>query len=414
MSSDRPPPPPQAPRARPTAPDRGPRVAGFALWDGYFGVTYLVTTIMLLTWAQPGRAAAVSVTALTLMVPWYAGFGRGLMRGDRTLWPGGLFGAVLVALFGTATLFHPAAIFALFAMVPMLIMSLPARVGVPAGTLVNMVPVAVGPWSGADVRGLMPAALMGAGLSILLGLWITRMVRQSRERADLIDELRRNRARLAELSREAGVAAERERLAREIHDTLAQGLASVINFVQAAGADLDDEPALARRHLAHAENMAKESLAEARRFVAALSPPSLRDGSLPEAIGRQADDLAARTGITVHRRVEGRERPLPTAAEVVLLRSVQEALANVGKHAGARTVDVRLEYDAAEVRVTVADDGRGFDPADRHDGYGLPGLRARAAEIGGAATVQGAPGGGTTVQVTVPDREDDDGEGEGR
>ncbi|NDU76658.1 sensor histidine kinase [Actinomadura sp. DSM 109109] len=379
------------------------RASWFGIWDCYYGLSYLAATGLVVVWGQPGRAAAASVAALTAMVPWYAAFGRGLMRGVRRAAPGVVFGGVLVVLLGTAVVFHPAASLALFAVVPMLIMSLPPVAGIPAGMLANGVPLLLGPWSGADVAGLWPATLAGAGLSVLLGLWVTRMMRQSRERAELIEELRRNRTRMAELSRQAGVAAERERLAREIHDTLAQNLASVINFVQAAAAELDDEPALARGHLERAEQMAVDGLAEARGFVAGHSPPSLRDGSLAEAIGRSAGELAA-DGVAVHRTVDGGERVLPTPVEVVLLRSAQEALSNVRKHARARTVEVRLSYGDGEVALTVADDGQGFDPSARHGGFGLPGLRARVAEIGGEVAVRTGPG--TTVEVTVPYGED--------
>lgn len=165
--------------------------------------------------------------------------------------------------------------------------------------------------------------------------------------------------------------------------------------------------------------MAKESLAEARSFVADRTPASLRESSLAQALRRQADGLAAQTGLVARFAVEGDERPLPMAVNVVLLRAAQEAGTNVRKHADARAVDLVLRYDGSHVGLQVTDDGRGFDAAqaddgaaeggqdgpgggDEESGFGLRGMAARLAEIGGAMSVVSAPGAGTVVEVTVP------------
>ncbi|BCK68952.1 two-component sensor histidine kinase [Streptomyces libani subsp. rufus] len=405
------------------APDA--RVRWFGLWDSYFVICYLVTTGLVFTSAVPQTGRLIAIGALTLVVPWYAGIGRPLMlRHERdrrnTVFAGGLFG-----LFGLATAVDLTSAFALFALVPMLMMSLDTRPAVVAGVVGNLVPVTMLWLRGGATAPLMLfvllASLLGIALSVLLGLWIKRVVRQNKEHAELIEELRRNREQVARLSHQAGISAERERLAREIHDTLAQSLTSIISLVEAADAEVEGAPAVARKHLALVGRMAKESLAEARSFVADRTPASLRESSLAQALRRQADGLAAQTGLVARFAVEGDERPLPMAVNVVLLRAAQEAGTNVRKHAEARAVDLVLRYDDGRVGLHVTDDGRGFDAAeakadggateggqdgpgggDEDSGFGLRGMAARLAEIGGAMSVVSAPGAGTVVEVTVP------------
>ncbi|WP_035796319.1 sensor histidine kinase [Kitasatospora mediocidica] len=380
----------------------------FGLWDGFFAVSYLVTAVVLFTADDQQLHHAVAIGALTLMVPWYAALGRPLMINDTESGPKGLvFAGVLLLLFAVITACNLAGSFAMFAVGPMLIMSLPMASAVVLVLAANLWPVLVvwvyGDDLGVDVLSVLPVALLSIALSLLLGLWITRVVRQSKERGGLVEDLRRSRERVARLSHEAGISAERERLAREIHDTLAQGLTSIIGLVQAAESELDHAPQLAHTHLALAGRVAKDSLAEARDFVAALTPPTLRGSSLVQAVRRQADGLVAETGLDVRCTVEGTERELPMTASVVLLRSVQEAMANVRKHAArARTVDVVVAYQDDAVRLLVRDDGPGFTPDGRQQGYGLRGMQARAEEISGTATVRSRPGKGTTIEVTVP------------
>jgi signal transduction histidine kinase len=380
-------------------------VRWFSLWDSYFVIAYLITVVLLFVTpsVHPARIA-IAMAALTLMVPLYAGLGRALMSNDGAGWRNVVFACSLSTLFLIATAADLACSFALFAVVPMLMMSLPPSAAISIAILANLTPFTIA-WlgGGSDSLSILPITLLGIALSALLGQWITRVVRQSKERAELIKELHRNREQLARFSHEAGIAAERERLAREIHDTLAQGLTSIISLVEAAESELDDSPGRAHRHLNLAGEAAKESLSEARDFVAALTPATLRDGSLSEAVRRQGDMLARQTGLTVHSAVGGTEQLLPMAIQVVLLRTTQEALANIRKHANAELVDLILYYAAGEVRLVVTDDGQGFGPS-RPDagGFGLPGMRARVAKIGGTTTVTASPGEGTTIEVTVP------------
>jgi signal transduction histidine kinase len=241
---------------------------------------------------------------------------------------------------------------------------------------------------------------VNAGLSILLGLWITGIVRESDRRAELIDELTRTRAELAAAEHERGVLAERERMAGEIHDTLAQGFTSVLALAQA----LEVEPDPARRvtHLALLQQTARENLAEARGLVAALGPVGLEESGLEAAVGRLVERFTAETGLDAQLRVAGDLTGLPRDREVVLLRAAQEALTNVRRHAGATRVRLVLEADGRDARLTVEDDGRGFPTSAAPAGVGLATMRHRAEAAGGHLDVGPGPVGGARLVVTVP------------
>jgi signal transduction histidine kinase len=293
----------------------------------------------------------------------------------------------------------------LFVLYPHLWSTLPARRAMVATVCCVLgTAAAILTWPGVRgmwVGGVLVPAVVGLVVAMLLGLWITRIIEQSRRRAALVTELARTRAELATVSRTAGVLAERQRLGREIHDTLAQGFTSVLLLVQAAEAALGTDRAAVARHLALARRTAQENLAEARAMLAALTPPDLRDSPLPEAVERLVRRTAEHVGVEVALRVCGQPRPLPVEREIVLLRGAQEALTNVGRHAGAARVEVTLDYRGERVSVQVSDDGDGFDPGTRQPGFGLTGLTARAAEVGGTVDVTAAAGAGATVRVEV-------------
>ncbi|WP_243711005.1 sensor histidine kinase [Actinomadura sp. KC216] len=221
----------------------------------------------------------------------------------------------------------------------------------------------------------------------------------------LVDELVRTRGELADTQRTAGVLEERERLSREIHDTLAQGLASMEILLQAADRQWDASPEDARRHLRQAADAAAVNLDEARHFVRALAPPALASGSLIAALGELAGD-GAEAGPRVRFRTEGDEYPLDVEVQAVLLRVAQGAVANAREHAGAATIMITLTYLDDAVSLDVADDGSGFDPRTAASaggrGYGLRAMRDRLAEVGGSLTVESTPGAGTVVAATVP------------
>ncbi|MFF0145686.1 signal transduction histidine kinase [Amycolatopsis sulphurea] len=229
----------------------------------------------------------------------------------------------------------------------------------------------------------------------------------NRQLEDALAENAGLHAQLLVQAREAGVQDERQRTAREIHDTLAQGLAGILTQVQAAEQALDERPA-ARRHLANARELARESLGEARRTVLAVEPAVLADARLPDAIGEVARRWADVNDVAVALTTTGDARPMHAEVEVTLLRAAQEALANVAKHAQAARVGLTLSYMEDLVTLDVRDDGVGFTPgatrsaAPGTGGLGLAGLRRRVQRLAGRLEIESEPGGGTAISATVP------------
>jgi signal transduction histidine kinase len=243
--------------------------------------------------------------------------------------------------------------------------------------------------------------------------------------AELSEANRRLEATLAEnaglheqlltQAREAGVLDERQRMAREIHDTLAQGLTGIITQLQAAE-QASEDPAGWRRHLAAATRLARESLSEARRSVDALRPAPLETaGRLGDALAEVAGRWSSLHGIAARVTTTGPVRPLPPEAEAALLRTAQEALANVARHARATRVGLTLSYMEHEVALDVRDDGQGFDPAQaarsgstaangqaRPGGFGLIAMRQRIESLWGTLQVESEPGAGTAISACVP------------
>jgi signal transduction histidine kinase len=201
-------------------------------------------------------------------------------------------------------------------------------------------------------------------------------------------------------AREAGILDERQRMAREIHDTLAQGLTGIITQLQAAE-QASDDPAGWRRHFEAATTLARESLSEARRSVDALRPEPLETGRLPAALADVAGRWSALHGVTVQVTTTGTARPMPAEAELALLRTAQEGLANVARHAQATNAWVTLSYMEQEVALDVRDDGKGFEPA-RADGFGLVAMRQRVEGLSGTLQVESEPGAGTAISACVP------------
>jgi signal transduction histidine kinase len=136
-------------------------------------------------------------------------------------------------------------------------------------------------------------------------------------------------------------------------------------------------------------------------LVAALAPADLTESSVVDAIGRQAARLTEETGVAAEFVVQGERRPLPTGVDVVLLRTVQESLSNVRKHAHAKTAEIVLSYQDDSVVLLVTDDGKGFDPESASDGFGLRGMRSRVDQVGGSMSVTSSPGAGATVELEV-------------
>ncbi|SFE54046.1 Signal transduction histidine kinase [Actinacidiphila alni] len=256
---------------------------------------------------------------------------------------------------------------------------------------------------------------------------------RSRQRARNIEELAQANRRLRETmeenaglhaqlvvqAREAGVLDERQRMAGEIHDTIAQGLTGIVTQLEAAER-FDADPERRARHRDLAARLARESLTEARRSVQALRPGPLAEAHLPEAIGDLADRWSQTSGVRVRVEVTGTPVPLPPALEVVLFRTAQEGLANIAKHAAASRAGLTLSYTHEVVVLDVLDDGSGFDPrragaapdsvggtaaagsAGEGNGYGLTAMRQRLRQVGGALEIESGPGDGTAISASVP------------
>ncbi|MGI5479920.1 sensor histidine kinase [Streptomyces lavendofoliae] len=248
--------------------------------------------------------------------------------------------------------------------------------------------------------------LLGAAVAVATVLGYQALYRESERHRRLVEELTSTRAELAAAERHAGTLAERERLAREIHDTLAQGLSSIQLLLRAAERALPEGSPVAAGHIERARRTAQDNLAEARRFVRALAPADLEHGSLAAALERLCEARGPGTGPRVRFAVSGTPVALPTPYEVALLRIAQSALANTVRHAGAERAGITLTFMDASVTLDVVDDGRGFDPRSRKPspsgGFGLPAMRSRAESLGGTFTVESAPGQGTAVAVALP------------
>ncbi|MFD5375318.1 sensor histidine kinase [Streptomyces griseoincarnatus] len=249
---------------------------------------------------------------------------------------------------------------------------------------------------------------LGAAVAVAVVWGYQALYRESEQRRRLIEELTATRADLAAAQHAAGVLAERERLAREIHDTLAQGLSSIQLLLRAAERALPRTPENAARYVDQARQAAVDNLAEARRFVAALAPPALEGTTLAGALERLCATTSARHRLTARLHLTGEPVPLATAHEVALLRVAQSALANTERHAEAATADVTLSYLGDHVAVDVVDDGRGFDldrlpaPDPETGGFGLAAMRARVHALGGTFTIASAPGHGTALAARLP------------
>jgi signal transduction histidine kinase len=253
-------------------------------------------------------------------------------------------------------------------------------------------------------------AVLGASLfsafSLLAVTYVATIVRQSRERQRLIDQLHAAQSELAEAERQSGILEERQRLARDIHDTLTQGFASIVMLLEAAEESLGRQHP-AGRHVARALQSARDNLAESRRLVWALRPEALADTPLPVALERLARQLSDEKGIRADTVVTGTIRSLDAEQETALLRAAQESLANVRKHARATGVTVTLSYMNDVTVLDIQDDGVGFVPLAESDaapegGVGLRAMRERVEKIGGTVSVESAPGEGTTVVALLP------------
>jgi signal transduction histidine kinase len=216
--------------------------------------------------------------------------------------------------------------------------------------------------------------------------------------------------RLIEQAQQAGVSSERQRLARDIHDTLAQAFTSIVMKLEAAEAKMPSDLNAVQQYLDQARNIARESLTESRRYMWALRPADLEHSSLPEALRRLAERWSQESGAVASATVTGTPHTLTPEVKVALLRVAQEALTNCRKHARAHEVVMTLSYTNNVVTLNVQDDGVGFEPAhlrpysseQNTSGFGLVGMRERVEQLRGTVMVESAPGEGCTLMAAVP------------
>lgn len=366
----------------------------------------VLTAARALTAGGPHTGATVAVAAVCALA-YAVGPLLPRIRGDRraAAWWLAAVGAVWLALLALSA----DGVWVAFPLYFLQLHLLPRRSGlaaVAATALAAVVAFAAHQGSFSAAMAIGPA--LGAAVAVAVVWGYQALYRESERRRRLIEELTATRADLAEAQHTAGVLAERERLAREIHDTLAQGLSSIQLLLRAAERNLPGTPENAVRYVGQARQAAVDNLAEARRFVAALAPPALEGTTLADALERLCTTTGTRHRLTAGFSLTGAPVPLPTAHEVALLRIAQSALANTVRHARATTVDVTLGTLGDRTTLTIVDDGIGFDP-DRlpvpdpeTGGFGLTAMRTRLHALGGTLTIESTPANGTTLTARLP------------
>ncbi|HKY53188.1 MAG TPA: sensor histidine kinase [Anaerolineales bacterium] len=242
-------------------------------------------------------------------------------------------------------------------------------------------------------------------ISTIIGAFISSIIKQSTDRQRLIDDLTRSRAHLMKVEREAGRLTERQRLARDIHDTLAQHFTSIIMHLSAAKYS---NPELVQSEVQQAEDAAREGLDEIRRIVWDMQPEQIEKASLVEAVEELAARWSAENRVLVKMNVTGTPRSLPSSAEMALLRISQEAIHNITKHAQAKNVNITFSFMEDMFVMDIADDGLGFDPSKSSKGFGSKTMRDRIEELGGTLTIESERDRGTAIAVSLPIMENND------
>ena len=347
-------------------------------------------------WAESGLAALFAVL-------YVFGARVATVRGRHRALVGALWIAALTTVWVALLVLVPEAAYLVFPLFFLYLHVLPRIVGPVAVVVATAISiVALGVHGGFTVGGVI-GPLVGAGVALLIGLGYRALAREAVEREALVAELLATRDLLAATERQQGVLTERARLAREIHDTVAQGLSSIQMLLHAAEAADGERPGI--DHIRLARSTAADGLADTRRFIRELAPPSL-DAGLAAALGRLSQQWR-RDGLRIEVSVPTGGADLTMDVQTALLRIAQGAVANVAQHAGATTVDIGLTLSPTEATLVVHDDGVGFD-RDRvgldtatSDSFGLRAMAERVEQLGGGLTVDSAPGRGTTVTAVV-------------
>ncbi|MGY0538207.1 sensor histidine kinase [Nocardioides sp. YJ-D4] len=384
------------------SPRTGGILAGQTLLDRWLHISLVVLVIASVARYLQGhgfgdQAEVVLPGAAVLLIAYAAG--RRLAGTAAVVWL-----AAVIACWTVLALIAPSFSWAAVPLVFLALRVLPFRWAV--AVTVFLVAVVAVAWS--RMTGLAdPTVLLGPVCVAVLAVTAYRALeRDAATRRQLLNELEAAQDEVADAERRAGVVAERARLSREIHDSVAQGLTSINLLLQAADQEWESRPADARDHVDQAATMARSSLDEARRVVRDLAPTELTGGSaLATAVRQVADDVAATTGLSIPVHVHGDPHEVGGRVATAVVRTLRGALANVAEHAGATTAVVSLTFHEGGVALDVRDDGAGFDPAalretDGLRGHGLAGMRARARLLGGDLVIESAPGEGTVVAAS--------------
>ncbi|MEO7005571.1 MAG: sensor histidine kinase [Terrimesophilobacter sp.] len=350
-----------------------------------------------ITSVQP-RASWIIAFGLVFLVSYIAGAFLARTGVGRVAQLGWLLALSTLALALAA--WSPDAAFLVFPLFFLQLHLLSTRWGITAVLLTTAVTVVTFALHNGWNTGSVVGPLVGAAVAIAIGMGYRALYREVQERKRLIDDLLATREELALRERDAGVMQERQRLAREIHDTVAQGLSSIQMLLHAVERDGLGETSL--EHVRLARETAGANLAEARRFIRELTPPALIEHSLPGALIRLAESTC-RDDIAVSFHLSGEATKLPMPLETGLLRIAQAALANVIQHANASRAEVTLTYLDDWVGLDVVDNGTGFDPkqvtavpAVHRTSFGLVAMRQRVEQLGGTLTVE-SHGAGTAI-----------------
>ncbi len=381
-------------------------------WDGAVGATVVIVGVIVM-YLSTGAAQWAALVALALLAIVYFWLGRPLIgQRDRvaavaapaSMAPSVTVQALLGLIVGGGAAFQPNLITTQFIVFPLIwVISLTTKqavlANIGAGILITVgFFIGIGDGTAGAIQALLVGGL-SLGFSLALGLWITSIAEYGDERQRLLGELQSAQADLELMHRDIGATAERERIAREIHDTIAQNLTSIVMLAQRAKREQPTDEST----LELIESTARDALSEARALVAANAGLPSTDASLADSLARLGDRFSRETGVTVTTHVTLGD--LPRDLEVVLLRCAQEGLANVRKHADARSASVTVLQDDEGVSLQVRDDGRGlggFVP-DGERGFGLSGMRDRVGLVGGTLNVADAvTASGTLLTVTIP------------
>lgn len=383
------------------------------IWSGVFLVSVAVSLLFALQSEEMTAVQKQTAVILSLILAiWHVGGMMALYRRpdfrSHTVYTVAYM-LVTILLWFLLVRLNPAFFIILFGLFSNIFWVLPLRWAIATVVLLMLLTVyqqTIGVNQDLSIEILVIFVGMTTG-GIVLGIWIHAIISQSEERKVLIQQLETTQSELAEVEREAGVLQERQRLAREIHDTLAQGFISIVTHLEAAEQALaGSDTAVTQKHIGTAKTTARDSLKQARRVVDDLRPEPLEQATLPEAITHVAAQWQEKCGITAVTHITGTPCPLHPDAEVTLLRAVQEALANVCQHAQASQVQITLSYMGDTVILDVQDDGVGMNGSTavtgEHSSYGLTAMRERVNQLGGHLLIESERGEGTTLVVDIP------------